>query len=199
MQPNSEYKTITVRDFPENIATIGEAIKRLDVPLPPKPPWPVLPPDVEVFVYVLIASNDESAGGAPPPVLADVIKQLQATLNYKSYRLLVPIVHRTRYDNGAIEARGTAALPDKSFVGKYELKIGNIYPENRQSESSRINLGTINFFMDGFSEMELRPVPLGDTRISTRLSVRDGEKVVVGTASLKDKAVILVLTTRILK
>src|SRR4029450_9105191 len=27
MQPNNEYKTITVRDFPENIATIGEAIK----------------------------------------------------------------------------------------------------------------------------------------------------------------------------
>jgi hypothetical protein len=199
MQPNNEYKTITVRDFPENIATIGEAIKRLDVPLPPKPPWPVLPPDVEVFVYVLIASNDESAGGAPPPVLADVIKQLQATLNYKSYQLLVPIVHRTRYDNGAIEARGTAALPDKSFGGKYELKIGGIYPENRQSESSRINLGTINFFMDGFSEMELRPVPLGEIRISTRLSVRDGEKVVVGTSSLRDKAVILVLMTRILK
>jgi hypothetical protein len=199
MQPNSDYKTITVRDFPENIATIGEAIKRLDVPLPPKPPLPVFPPDVEVFVYVLIASNDESAGGALPPVLTDVIKQLQATLNYKSYQLLTPIVHHTRYDNGAIEARGTAQLPDKSLGSKYELKIGNIYPENRQAESSRINLGTLYFYMEGFTDMESRPVGIGDTRISTRLSVRDGEKVVVGTASLRDKAVILVLMTRVIK
>src|SRR4030095_2425863 len=81
LQHNSEYKTITVRDFPENIATIEEAIKRLDVPLPPKPPLPVFP-DVEVFAYVLMASNDESAGATSPPVLTDVIKQLQATLNY---------------------------------------------------------------------------------------------------------------------
>lgn len=202
MQSNGEYKTITVRDFPENIATIGEAIKRLDVPLPPKPPQPplhVLPPDVEVFVYVLIASNNESAGGAHPPVLADVIKQLQATLNYKSYQLLAPIAHRTKYDNGAIEARGTADLPDKSLSGKYELKVGNIFPENRQSDSSRINLGTLYFYMEGFKDLETRPVALGDARISTRLSVREGEKVVVGTASLRDKAVILVLTTRVIK
>lgn len=198
MQPNSEYKTITVRDFPENIATIGEAIKRLDVPLPPKPPLPSFP-DVEVFVYVLMASNDESASATSPPVLTDVIKQLQATLNYKSYQLLTSTVHRTKSNNGGIEARGTADLPDKSLSAKYQLQIGNILPENGQSDSSRINLGTLSFYMEGFKELENRPVPLGDTRISTRLSVRDGEKIVVGTASLRDKAVILVLTTRIIK
>src|SRR5215475_11378253 len=110
IQFNSEYKIIMVRDFPENIATIGEAIKRLDVPLPPKPPQPVLP-DVEVIVHVLMASNDETAGATSPPVLTDVIKQLQATLNYKSYQLLTSIVHRTRFDNGNIQARGTADLP----------------------------------------------------------------------------------------
>jgi type II secretory pathway component GspD/PulD (secretin) len=57
MKSNSEYKTITVRDFPENIAVIEEAIKRLDVPPPPKPTQPLRPtyPDIEVFTYVLIA------------------------------------------------------------------------------------------------------------------------------------------------
>jgi hypothetical protein len=201
MQPNSEYKTITVRDFPENIATIGEAIKRLDVPPPPRPPQPPQPvfPDVEVSVYVLIASNAESAGATSPPVLSDVIKQLQATLNYKSYQLLTPIVHRTRFDNGGIEARGTVAMPDKSFEGKYDLKIGPISPENWHADSSRINLGVIGFIMEGVKDIETRPVALGDTRISTRLSVRDGEKVVVGTSSLRDKAVILVLMAKLIK
>src|SRR5262245_34587554 len=58
MQPNGEYSTITVRDFPENIATIAEAIKRLDVPLSPKPPRPAFP-DIEVYAHILIASNGE--------------------------------------------------------------------------------------------------------------------------------------------
>src|SRR6188508_2551367 len=32
MVPNRSMKTITVRDYPENITAIGEALKRLDVP-----------------------------------------------------------------------------------------------------------------------------------------------------------------------
>lgn len=201
MQPNNEYKTITVRDFPENIATIGEAIKRLDVPLPPKPPQPPRPtfPDIEVFVYVLIASNAEIAGAPSPPVLADVLKQLQTTLNYKSYQLLTSIVQRTRYENGNINAAGTAELPDKTLTGEYGLQIGNINPENRQVDSSQIALGGLQFTMRAFNEIGGRANLVGDTRINTKLSVRDGEKVVVGTASLRDKAVILVLTTKILK
>jgi hypothetical protein len=196
--PNSEYKTITVRDFPENIATIEEAIKRLDVPLPPKPPRPVSP-DIEITAHILIASNDESVGKPSPQVLADVIKQLQTTLNYKNYQLLTSIVQRSKYENGSIEARGTADLPDKSLSGKYTLLIGNINPENRQVDSSQIFLGNLQFSMDGFKEVDNRTVGVGDTKINTRLTVRDGEKVVVGTASLRDKAVILVLTTKILK
>ncbi len=30
--PNTEFRTISVRDFPENIAVIEEAIRRLDTP-----------------------------------------------------------------------------------------------------------------------------------------------------------------------
>jgi hypothetical protein len=198
MQPNSEYRTLTVRDFPENIATIAEAIKRLDVPPPPKPPRPTFP-DIEVYAYILIASNGESEGNPSPAVLADVIKQLQMTLNYKSYQLLTSIVQRTRYENGSIDAGGTADLPDKSLSGRYQLQIGNINPETRQADSSPISFGGLQFQMEGYKEADNRTLQVGITRINTRLSVRDGEKVVVGTASLRDKAVILVITTKILK
>jgi Bacterial type II/III secretion system short domain len=199
LQPNTEYKTITVRDFPENIATIEEAIKRLDVPLPPKP-QPLRPtcPDVEVFAYVLIASNGEGAAAPSPPVLADVIKQLQMTLNYKSYQLLTSIVQRTNYESGSIDADGTAELPDKSLGGKYALQIV-INPTGARADPSQIVLSKLLFQMEGFKETDQRTIGLGNTKINTRLIVRDGEKVVVGTASLRDKAVILVLTTRMLK
>ena len=201
MKANGEYKTITVRDFPENIATIEEAIKRLDVPLPPKPQQPPrpAPPDIEVFAYILIASNGESASATYPPALADVIKQLQVTLNYKSYQVLASIVQRTRNENGSIQASGTADLPDKSLTGEYQLQIGNVNPENNRADSPQIVLGGLQFSMRGYSEVGGHANVVGDTRISTKLSVRDGEKVVVGTASLRDRAVILVLTPRILK
>ena len=198
MQPNSEYRTITVRDFPENLATIAEAIKRLDVPLPPKPPRPSFP-DIEVFAHILIASNDEIAGNPSPPMLADVIKQLQSTLNYKSYQLLSSIVQRTTYENGSIDASGTAEMPDKSLYGKYALQIGINPPGTRQTDPSQITLGRLFFQMEGYKEETNRTVGLGETKINTKLSVSDGEKVVVGKASLKDKAVILVLTTKMLK
>jgi Bacterial type II/III secretion system short domain len=198
LQPNTEYKTITVRDFPENLATIEEAIKRLDVPLPPKP-QPLRPtyPDIEVFAYVLIASNGEGDGSPSPPMLADVIKQLQMTLNYKSYQLLTSIVQRTNYENGSIDANGTAEFPDKSLSGKYALQIAINPTGIRQPD--QITLSRLLFQMEGFKETNNGAIGVGDTKINTRLQVRDGEKVVVGTASLRDKAVILVLTTKILK
>src|SRR5919108_3318703 len=46
---NEELRTITVRDFPENIAAIEEAIARLDRPSAPAP-------DMELKISVLIAS-----------------------------------------------------------------------------------------------------------------------------------------------
>jgi Bacterial type II/III secretion system short domain len=200
MQPDSEYRTITVRDFPENIATIGEAIKRLDVPLPPKPlePQRPAPLNVEIVAHILITSDSESADNSSSPALTDVIKQLKTTLNYKSYQLLTSIVQRTRYDNGGIEAMGTAVLPEKSLTSNYKLIVRNIRPAvYNQFDSSQIAIGNLEFYLEGINVAENRT--FGNVKILTTLSVRDGEKVVVGTSSLRDKAIILVLTTKILK
>src|SRR6185436_19278348 len=41
--------------------------------------------------------------------------------------------------------------------------------------------------------------PLGDAEINTGLSLREGEKVVVGTARLRERAMILVLFVRVVK
>ena len=53
--------------------------------------------------------------------------------------------------------------------------------------------------MRGFTQMSGRANHVGDARINTGLSVRDGEKVVVGTAKLRDKTIILALTAKALK
>src|SRR5437660_7853313 len=78
MSIDREFKTLTVRDFPENIASIEEAIKRLDTPQAPRP-------DIEFSVHVLIASNASGNREDYPAELADVVTQLKSALKYKSY------------------------------------------------------------------------------------------------------------------
>jgi hypothetical protein len=196
IQSNYEYKTLTVRDFPENLAAIEEALKRLDTPLPPAPPRPITP-NIEITAYLLLASNGGTPGGempSLPPQLKDVIAQLQTTLSYKTYLLLTPIVQRAKLDGGGMSSGGTATLPDKSLSARYELKIMRLISAD---EPSVIVLDNLLFSIRGASDPD--QTQIGSAEINTRLNVRDGEKVVVGTASLKDRALILVLTTKVLK
>ena len=52
---DDNFKILTVRDYPENIATIEDAVKRLDVHEPPRSQ--VKFRDIEITAYVLIASK----------------------------------------------------------------------------------------------------------------------------------------------
>lgn len=188
---NSELKTITVRDFPENIATIEEALKRLDVPLPPRAARSA-PKDVDITVHVLLASGNEADGNKYPQTLKDVVTQLQSTFNYKSFQLLTTIVQRTNLRNGMVGSSGTTSLPEKDATAEYRLLIGNI--TSFSPDDSSISIGDLSFHISGTNNEISRK--FGSADVKTRLNVRPGEKVVVGTATLKDMAVILVLTAK---
>lgn len=199
---NDEFKILTVRDFPENIAAIEEALKRLDMPAPPKP---VVPDNsVELHLHVLIASNIEGATNQRPDELKDALRQLQATLTYKNYYLLTSIVQRTTTGHGqrGIEGSGLATAGAPLFSGKSEASAQ--YSYGMQSLAPESNTPTAPIAVRNFAFTIKGATPademlLGSARISTNLSVRDGEQVVVGTASLKDKALILVLSAKVLK
>ena len=198
-----EFKTLVVRDFPENIAAIEEALKRLDVPAPPKPVTPDI--NVEMHLHVLIASNIEGASNQRPEELKDVVKQLQSTLTYKNYYLLTSIVQRTTtgyMGRTPIEGAGLATAGAPLFSGKseasaqYSYWIQGIYPESNVAVSP-IVVRAFSFSIKGASAAD--ELLLGSAKINTNLSVRDGEQVVVGTANLKDKALILVLSAKVIK
>lgn len=189
---NSDLKTITVRDFPENIATIEAAIKRLDVPAPARAAR-TSPKDVDITVHVLLASSDSSDGNQYPQALQDVVKQMQSALNYKSFQLLTTIVQRTNLRRGLMTSSGTTALPEKDASANYRLGMSDIsfLP---QIEDGSITIGDLNFQIAGSNDEISRK--FGSAEVRTRLNVRPGEKVVVGTATLRDKAVILILTAK---
>ena len=193
---SNEFRTITVRDFPENIAAIEEAIKRLDTP-------EVTRPDIELRMHVLLASNKEGASNQYPADLKDVIGELQKTLNFKEYTLLTSIVQRTRESRGPrssyLDGRGSAEViwPNPNVplgtdrrISNYQFSATSVALTSSPAGAAEIQLGDFYFTLS---------VPGTEARIHSDVRMRDGEKIVVGTAGFSDKALILVMTARVLK
>jgi hypothetical protein len=192
---SNEFRTIIVRDFPENIASIEEALQRLDTPQAPRT-------DVDLRLHVLIASQTEGPADQYPAELKDVVKQLQSTLSYKGYRLIASISNRVREGkrlngSGVADVDAFAAKTEAKEIGAaYDYDIGPVVFTSGANGSSSIQLETLRFTL---RTNAFTPSSYLATSISTGASVRDGERVVVGTATLKDKGLILIVTVKVLK
>lgn len=187
VQSNAEFKTITVRDFPENIATMEEAIKRLDAPAAPRP-------NIELQMYVLIASNTGSATADVPAGLKDVLTQLRGTLNYRNYELVASGVQRLTETSGILQGSGIAEVPSvnpgtPSVAMPYEYYLRNV---------SLVQIATGVPTVE-ISDFTFRTLDKDQARVQTALNLRDGEKVVVGTAALRNRALVIVLTAKLIK
>ena len=193
---SNEFRTITVRDFPENIAAIEEAIKRLDTP-------EVTRPNIELRMHVLLASNKAGTSNEYPADLKDVIGELQKTLNFKEYTLLTSIVQRTRESRGTrssyLDGRGSAEVPwpNPNVPGGIEKRISNYSFSANSVALTASPSGAARFSLASFTF--LCQFPGTEARIHSDVRMRDGERVVVGTAGFSDKALILVMTARVLK
>jgi hypothetical protein len=192
---SSEFKSITVRDFPENLATMEEALQRLDTPSAPRP-------NIELHMHVLIASNTRGRpGGTTAPVpaeLRDVLKQLGETLTYQNYELVTSDVQRlTTEMTRAVEVKGTAELsgenptaPSLSMVYNHDLQSVSLI--QTATGGPTVEIGYFRFT----ALIDKDPPGVG---IGTALNLRDGEKVVVGTANMRNRALVIVLIAKLIK
>src|SRR5438477_1656357 len=196
LSASNEFRTITVRDFPENIAAIDEAIKRLDKPEAARP-------DIELRMHVLLASNQPTTLSQYPADLKDAIAELQKTLNYKEYYLMTSIVQRTRDSRGErgdyMQGKGSAEIswPSSTAPGgtvrritTYMFDASSITLTAGPSGAYEIQLGRFDFSLS---------VPGSEAKIHSDVKIREGEKVIVGTAGFNDTALILVMTARVIK
>ena len=187
---NPEFRTISVRDFPENILVIEEAIRRLDTPEAARP-------SVEFRVHMLVASNDEAVGNRYPAELSDVVKQLQSTLGYKNFSLI-----------GSQIVRGKEGRGDNSNKGVADLRLTNDTPASKNPVYFSYNIGGVT--LDGprvqieqFSMSMKVPLWLGGDKMvyesvgfKNPVTLREGERVVAGTTSIADKNVVVILTAK---
>lgn len=188
---NDQMHTITVRDFPENLAAIEEAIKRLD--------RPEVSPDLSLSIAVLIGSKTPLTAAAVPDELAPIVKQLQSTLRYSHYGLLTATMHRSKPGNG-IENSGVA---EPALLGM-TVKEGNpiFYNYNLRQvtivsgERPSINVENFRFGMR-VPVVTGSGVQYQNVGFETPVSIRTGEKVVIGTTTMGDKALIVVVTATV--
>lgn len=189
-------RTISVRDFPENIAAIEEAIKRVDVP-----PAAAVTQEVELHVQVLFASKHPAPEGSLPEELQSVVKSLKGALNYRGYTLAATFVQRWDLSRGrAIQGRGQVegapfgfgtpkdpsqlqidweAAPAMGFGPKLDAASSLQIPKFQLSLDERTRAGGI-----------------GLAKIETSVNLKEGEHVVVGTSVVRDQGLITVLTAR---
>jgi hypothetical protein len=192
---NNEMHTITVRDFPENIAAIEGAITRLDHAIADAP-------DIEMKISVLIGSKTPLAGAATVPEdLAPVVKQLESTLRYAHYGLMTAVVQRTKPGNG-LNGSGVAEptlLGMTAQEGKpifYNYRLRRI--TTNSGERPSIDIENFEFsmrvpiFAGKPNETQYQPVGF-----ETPVSIRQNEKVVIGTTTMGDKALIVVVTATV--
>ena len=188
IQASREFKTITVRDFPENIAAIEAALKRLDVAEAARP-------DVELRLWVLVASNGEAAAGRLPDDLKEVVAALKSTLMYRSYALAGTFVQRVRDGARGIRGEGVTDLAEP-FEGKgpkrqmqLEFGINALALEAGSSGPASLKLDGFSFSLSGDGRAQLK----------TDVTLRDGEKVVVGTSTVQDRGLVVVVSGRVIR
>lgn len=190
------FNTLSVRDFPENLAAIEEALKRLDVPSATQKA-----PDVELTLHVLFASKSPAAEAGLPADLLEVVKQLKNTLAYRGYTLAASFVQRvgvngdrTIYGRGQLEASALAPGEAKDssllFVDWESDRVVSL--ESEGAGPGRYSLRKFYFLLRerrGAESLEL-------ARMASDINLKEGEKVVVGTTVVKDRGLIVVLSAR---
>lgn len=189
---NPEFRTISVRDFPENIAVIEEAIRRLDTPEGPRP-------SVEFQIHMLVASNDDAVPNRYPAELAEVVKRLQPTLGYKNFSLMGSQIVRGRdgqamnWNKGVADLRLTNDTPASKNPVYYNYNLSLLSLEGTGAQT-RLRIGQFN--------LEMRvPLWLGGEKIvyeavgfNNPVTLREGERVVAGTTSIADKSVVVIVS-----
>jgi hypothetical protein len=189
IRADPEFKTLTVRDFPENLATIEEAIKRLDTPAAPRP-------NIELHMHILVASNTGGATAQLPDELKDVITQLRGTLSYRNYELAASVVQRLTETPRGLHGSGTAEIayasaPNPTVSLTYDYTINSVSLAQNPAGDKTIQIGEFSF--------GTRPNTANiNGSVQTALNLRDGEKVVVGTTTIRDRGLIIVLTAKVL-
>jgi hypothetical protein len=169
-------KVLSVRAPKEIMPAIEDAIKRFDVPMPRN--------DAELIIYVLMASDQDSSSTIPP-ALNPVVNQLKNVFSYKGYRLLDTLITRATNSGSSTTLDGSITISETSKPNYHFAAFFQFGSLDGKIPVLKVNRMTFQMNDKGIG-----------TGISGDVDVPQGQQVVVGKATMGDRALILVMTSK---
>jgi hypothetical protein len=168
--------------------------------------------NLDTQLYLVLATNQDVSDDRLPVPLDSVLKQLRAALPWKNYRIATTLINRVKNDGrlnlkwigGPLIGGAAATTQTPSFN---EFRVNNV-------RISTDDEGKTVIRMDGFSFGVRIPIQSGtavaangpaapiinyeNTGLSTDISMREGEPVIVGTLNVgpSGDAIILVMSAK---
>jgi hypothetical protein len=161
------------------MSAIEDAINRLDVPA-------AAPKDIDLVVYMVLASEQSAAGEGLPPELQSAADELKKIFSFKSFRLLDSILLRTQPGNHG-RTSGVILNGDSKATYNFEVQPTAV-TEDPKGRLIRLDNLNLNITLPGDRH----------AGIQTEITVREGQRVVVGKSNLgTDQSLILVVTAKV--
>jgi len=169
--------------------------------------------NLDTQLYLLVATNQDVDDARLPAALEPLIKQLRPSLPFKNYRLAATLINRVK-NNGRLNLKwigGPLGVATAGSIGTpsfNEFKVVGVKLVTNAAGQSVVR-------MEGFSFGARIPIQTGttlasnapstapiinyeSTGLSTDISIREGEPVVVGTLHVgpSGDAIILVMSAK---
>jgi hypothetical protein len=191
---NSPMQAMTLFGYPAQIAAAEAAIKQLDV----------APKTIELIVHFVVGSDQPNLTGAAVPAdIRDVITQLKSTFTFKDYKMLDVLTLRTRAGSAA-ETTGILSSAANPRLSMFSIRNATVGEDGTTIRIDRMHAGLR--FPIGQRTTDTKSgtrtaTEYMNTGIDQDVDVKEGQKVVVGRASLEgpEKALFLILTARVVQ
>jgi hypothetical protein len=190
---DSQLKTLALKGSPQDIARIEELLRRFDIP-----ERETRARQIQLTIHMVEATEQPAAQPSTlPSNLTSAIEQIRTAFGYKGFRLIDTIMLQGRGGSGT-ELTGLLPITatregEKTFFSARYAGVG--YVESQKT-----------LFVTGFRFNIRIPVTsgenvtYGDSGISTDLSIRDDQKLVLGKLSkdqMPGSGVFLILTSKV--
>ncbi|MDE3032333.1 MAG: hypothetical protein KGI56_01590 [Acidobacteriota bacterium] len=191
------FNALSVRDFPENLAAIGAAIQRLDVPVAVEAAQ-----NVELHIQVLFASRAPVSENDLPPDLQKVLATLKGTLAYRGFTPVASFVQRVQVEGRQNHEVSGTGVVDSRFIDLEGAKTASdwrVFWWASQPSMSTPKEGPARFDLKGFGMKITENGAKGSQTLadfSTSLGLKEGETVVVGTSVVKNHGLIVVVSAK---
>ena len=168
--------------------------------------------NLDTQLYLIVGTNQDVAESRLPPALDGVIRQLRATLPFKNYRLAATLINRVKNEGRldltwiggpfATAGASTSQTPSFSQFKVQTVRLVRTRDDEQVVQMQRFNFGArfpIQTIGAVAANGAIAPAfNYESTGLSTDISMREAEPVIVGTLNVgpSGDAIILVVSAK---